>query len=100
MGAMSAMAAAIEFGLNPVLSRLSDKYGRKPFLLMATAMNSFLHALVAAFPGNLTLNIIDRSISGAMIFCFFNPVAACLGDTFAPGRMQLLAANGAKLGSC
>jgi DHA1 family tetracycline resistance protein-like MFS transporter len=99
MGGMSATAAVIEFLLNPVLGRLSDLYGRKPFLLGAAGVNSFLHALVAAFPSNLPINIMDRCISGAMIFCFFNPVGAALGDIFAPNRMQLLGANGARLGS-
>lgn len=98
MGAMSTTAASIEFLLNPVLGRLSDKYGRKPFLLMSTCVNAFLHSLVCAFPGSLPINILDRSISGAMIFCFFNPMGAGLQDLFA-GNLQKLGAIGAKMGA-
>lgn len=99
MGMMSTTAAAIEFLLNPVLGRLSDKYGRKPFLIMATSVNAFLHSLVALFPGNLTINIVDRSISGAMIFCFMNPIGAALQDLFVPHSMAKIGVVGAKLGS-
>ena len=99
MGLMSTAAAAIEFMLNPALGRLSDQYGRKPFLLMATLVNAFLHTLVAAFPRTLSLNVLDRAISGAMIFAFFNPIHASMQDLFAGESLKKLGMAGASLGS-
>lgn len=99
MGLMSSTAALIEFLLNPVLGRLSDKYGRKPFLLMSTMVNAFLHSLVALMPGSLPINILDRCISGAMIFAFFNPMGAALQDLFASQPMEKIGGVGAKMGA-
>jgi len=97
MGLMSTTAAAIELLLNPVLGRLSDKYGRKPFLVMAAAVSSFLHAWVAAFPQNLRINFMDRCITGAMIFAFVNPIMAGLGDLM--GATPQMGLTAAKFGS-
>jgi len=98
MGGMSTAAAAIEFLLNPILGRLSDKYGRKPFLLMSASVNMILHSLVTAFPGSLPIQVLDRSLGGAMIFCFFNPLTTSLQDLFA-GNLQKMGAQGAKVGA-
>lgn len=89
MGAMSTGAATIEFALNPGLGRLSDKYGRKPFILFATSVCAFLHSLVWAYPGSLPIMKLDRIISGAMIFCIANPVGAALQDLFSEKLMNL-----------
>lgn len=99
LGTMSTTAAFIEFLINPVLGRLSDKYGRKPFLLMATSVNAFLHSLVAAFPEALAMNFVDRAISGAMIFAFFNPIGASIADLFASQSLMKLGVVGAQLGA-
>mmetsp|Transcript_54996 Transcript_54996/g.159199 ORF Transcript_54996/g.159199 Transcript_54996/m.159199 type:complete len:422 (-) Transcript_54996:73-1338(-) len=85
MGLMSSAAALLEVFLNPVFGRLSDKYGRKPFLLLAPALDAALHALVAAFPKSLKVNIIDRVITGSMIYCFISPVNAALTDLYGTG---------------
>merc|ERR1711881_431115 len=76
MGLMSTFAAIIELIVNPVLGKLSDEMGRKPFMLMAPAINAFLHGLVAIFPGNLPMQFIDRMISGSMIFGYVAPAQA------------------------
>merc|ERR1719498_561651 len=47
MGLMSTFAAIIELIVNPILGKMSDEMGRKPFMLMAPMINAFLHSLVA-----------------------------------------------------
>ncbi len=76
MGSMSAAAAIIELVVNPVIGKLSDQHGRKTFLLIAPAINAFLHGLVALMPGTLAMQFIDRMISGAMIFGYLAPTQA------------------------
>merc|ERR1719188_2218503 len=95
MGAMSATAAVIELIVNPVLGKLSDQYGRRPFLLGAPLVSAFLHALVAVLPGNLVMQFIDRMISGAMIFGYLAPTQAALADLFAddPQKLGVMAAT-------
>lgn len=98
LASMSAIAAAIEFLCNPVLGRLSDKYGRKPFIVASTSIIAALHSCVAAFPNSFRLCFINRCITGACIFCFFNPISASLRDVFA-GNMEMMTMVGAKLGT-
>lgn len=99
MGLMSSTAALLEIFMNPVLGRLSDKYGRRPFLMLGPAVTAILHTLVALFPTNLTLNFADRCISGAFIFAFVAPMQAALQDLLAGRDMTKLAITGARLGS-
>lgn len=98
LGLMSTSAAAVELFLNPLLGRLSDKYGRRPFVITCPAIAAFMHILVAIRPGSIALNFVDRCISGAMIFAFFNPVQAAVQDTFA-GDMAKMGQAGALMGS-
>merc|ERR1740138_1674485 len=88
-------AGIIELVLNPVLGKLSDQYGRKPFLLLAPTVNAVLHCLVAAFPGALTMQFIDRMISGMFIFGFLAPAQAAMADLYAsnPQRLGIKAAS-------
>merc|ERR1719456_2217961 len=53
MGMMSGFAAVIELVVNPVLGKLSDQYGRKPFMMIAPIINAVLHSGVAIWPGSL-----------------------------------------------
>jgi len=89
MGRMSAAAAAIELIVNPVIGKLSDEYGRKPFLLIAPMVNAFLHSLVVMNPGSLAMQFIDRMISGAMIFGFLAPTQAALADMYGKNPQRL-----------
>jgi len=43
MGMMSGLAAVIELVVNPMLGKLSDQYGRKPFMMLAPIINAVLH---------------------------------------------------------
>jgi len=98
MGLMSTMAAVIELVINPVLGKLSDEHGRKPFMTFTPLVSAFLHTLVAAMPGNLAMQFVDRMISGSMIFGFMAPLNASLADLFAKNP-QKLGAMMAKAGS-
>lgn len=97
MGLMSTCAGIIELVLNPVLGKLSDAYGRKPFLLLAPTVNCVLHTLVAAFPGALAMQFIDRMISGMFIFGFAAPAQAAMADLYAsnPQKLGIKAAQAA-----
>jgi DHA1 family tetracycline resistance protein-like MFS transporter len=95
MGLMTAFAGVLELVLNPVLGKLSDEYGRKPFLLLAPTVNAVLHSLVAAFPSTLAMQFMDRMISGMFIFGFLAPAQAAMADLYAtnPQRLGIKAAN-------
>lgn len=82
LGFMSSCGAALEVFLNPVLGRLSDLYGRKPFLLMAPAVRASLHALAASFPDSIKMQYVDRIITAAMVFTFQAPINAALADIY------------------
>lgn len=89
MGLMTTFAGVIELVLNPVLGKLSDEYGRKPFMLLAPTINTFLHMLVAIFPSSLAMQFVDRMISGMFIFGFLAPTHAALADMYATNPQQL-----------
>jgi len=89
MGLMSTCAALIELVVNPILGKLSDEHGRKLFMMMAPVVNAFLHTLVAARPNSLSMQFIDRMISGSMIFAFLAPAQAALADLFSHNTNKL-----------
>jgi len=89
MGLMSTFAAIIELVVNPILGKLSDEHGRKFFLMMAPAVNAFLHSLVVLKPMSLPMQFIDRMISGSMIFGFAAPAQAALADLFSHDPQKL-----------
>jgi len=99
LGLMSSIAAFIELFINPVFGQLSDMFGRKPFLLIAPAVDAFLHTLVAAFPRALPVTFVDRMITGSMIFAFKAPLSASLSDLFTGPRLAVwLARQGSAFG--
>lgn len=95
MGLMSTCAGLIELFLNPIIAKLSDQYGRKPFMTIAPLVNAFLHMLVAARPNALPMQFVDRMISGSMIFGFLAPQGAAMADVFAktPEKLAVAAAT-------
>lgn len=83
MGLMSTFAAVIELIVNPILGKMSDEVGRKPFMMMAPIVNACLHMLVAMMPNNLAMQFLDRMISGSMIFGYVAPAQAAMADLYA-----------------
>ena len=64
---MSALAGLVEFFLNPVLGRLSDAIGRKPFLIASPLVNLVTKLAVFWSDGkSLLLVALDRIVGGAM----------------------------------
>mmetsp|Transcript_107256 Transcript_107256/g.313627 ORF Transcript_107256/g.313627 Transcript_107256/m.313627 type:complete len:425 (+) Transcript_107256:59-1333(+) len=101
MGLMSTCAAVIELVVNPILGKLSDQFGRKPFLMMTPIVSAVLHIFVAALPRSLPTQFIDRMIGGSMIFGFAAPAQAAMADLFAkePTKLAMWGAkNGMFLG--
>lgn len=96
MGTMSAVAAVVELFVNPVIGKLSDAYGRRPFMTFAAAVNLVLHGLVGLFPMSLPMQFVDRMISGAMIFGFLAPLQASVADLYA-SEPQKLGINAARV---
>lgn len=96
MGLMSSTAAITEVFTSPMFGRLSDKYGRKPFLLLAPAIDAALHILVAMFPRKLAVTFVDRMITGAMIFAFIAPGTAALSDLYEGQELAIKIANNGK----
>jgi DHA1 family tetracycline resistance protein-like MFS transporter len=63
-GLILAAYAAMQFLLSPILGLLSDRYGRRPVLLVSLA-GSAIDYLVMAFAPNLWVLVIGRLIAGA-----------------------------------
>merc|ERR1719382_1752582 len=82
MGLMSTAAAIIELVVNPILAKMSDEYGRNPFMTLAPIINGVLHSCVAALPMSLPTQFLDRMISGSMIFGFLAPSQAAMADLY------------------
>eukprot|EP00929_Paragymnodinium_shiwhaense_P121118 TRINITY_DN93248_c0_g1_i1.p1 TRINITY_DN93248_c0_g1~~TRINITY_DN93248_c0_g1_i1.p1 ORF type:complete len:493 (+),score=81.65 TRINITY_DN93248_c0_g1_i1:115-1593(+) len=96
MGMMSSCAAVVELVLNPLSGTLADRYGRKPFLLLAPALGAVLRFLVAAYPRALRVTFLDRSITGAMLFSFLASLNAAFCDVYAGRQLATaVAQNGA-----
>jgi MFS family permease len=64
---MSGGAGLFEFFVNPALGRLSDKYGRKPFILLSPIVNFILKFAVYATDGaSFPLLALERVIGGSI----------------------------------
>jgi DHA1 family tetracycline resistance protein-like MFS transporter len=62
-GVMLALYAAMQFLLSPVLGVLSDRYGRRPVLLISLA-GAAIDYLIMAFAPELWMLIVGRAIAG------------------------------------
>jgi MFS transporter, DHA1 family, tetracycline resistance protein len=63
LGLMVALYSAMQFMLSPVLGVLSDRFGRRPVLLVSLA-GAALDYLIMAFAPHLWMLIIGRAIAG------------------------------------
>lgn len=62
-GALMFTFAVVQFGCAPVLGNLSDRFGRRPVLLVSLAVSG-INYLVMALAGSIALLFIGRVISG------------------------------------
>ena len=63
IGIMTALYAAMQFVFAPVLGSLSDRFGRRPVLLLSLA-GAAINYLFLAFAPNLWLLLLGRAIAG------------------------------------
>src|SRR3989344_3485348 len=63
LGAIIAIFSLFPFIFSPILGRLSDKYGRKPVLIVSSFLN-FLSYLIIFFSQNLWIILLARIVAG------------------------------------
>ncbi|MFX1378005.1 MAG: MFS transporter [Promethearchaeota archaeon] len=91
MGIILSVNAMFSFIFGPILGKLSDKYGRRPLLLISQA-GTFLGFILLAFSGSIWLLIVSRVIDG--IFGGNFPIAkAVIGDVVPPKDRSIQMAN-------
>jgi DHA1 family tetracycline resistance protein-like MFS transporter len=83
-GALAAAYSLMQFLLAPLLGALSDRYGRRPVLLLALVGMAINYLLLALAP-TLWLFALGRMIAGAF-GATFTAAAAYLADTTPPER--------------
>jgi MFS transporter, DHA1 family, tetracycline resistance protein len=62
-GILATVFAAMQFLCGPVIGNLSDRYGRRPIMLIALAVMSLDYAIMA-FAGSIWLLLVGRVIAG------------------------------------
>ena len=84
---MSAGVGALELLLNPLAGQLSDKYGRRNFLLLSPLIN-FFNKLYVAFNPSLAALAWERVIDGAITTLGGSTAcAASLSDLFSGQKL-------------
>jgi MFS family permease len=64
MAYLSGATAMLEFFVNPIAGAFSDAWGRRTFLLLSPAVNSFLKLAVAVAPSPFLMSV-ERVVGGA-----------------------------------
>ncbi|UCC21189.1 MAG: MFS transporter [Promethearchaeota archaeon] len=91
MGIILSINAIFSFIFGPILGKLSDKFGRKPLLLISQA-GTIAGFLILAFSNSLQMVIISRIVDG--IFGGNFPIAkAIIGDEVPPKDRGIQMAN-------
>ncbi|MFW9827732.1 MAG: MFS transporter [Candidatus Thorarchaeota archaeon] len=82
IGLLLSSNAIFGFFFGPILSKLSDNYGRKPLMLISLA-GTFVGFIILIFSNNIIILLISRVVDG--IFSGQFPIAkAIIGDAVAP----------------
>ncbi|MHA1240528.1 MAG: MFS transporter [Promethearchaeota archaeon] len=91
IGLIFSVNAMFGFVFGPILAKLSDKYGRRPLLLISQ-FGTFLAFILTAFSGNLLMLFIARMIDGMFGGNF--PIAkAIISDKVPPKDRGIQMAN-------
>jgi DHA1 family tetracycline resistance protein-like MFS transporter len=91
VGLVTASNALFSFFFGPLLGRLSDKYGRKP-LLMISQIGTFFGFLILAFSQNIQTVLLSRIVDG--VFGGAYPISkAIIGDVVEPKDRSLQMSN-------
>lgn len=101
----AALGGAAEFLLNPVIGRMSDRFGRRPLLLTSPITCALLRGAVFAFPTSARVIMLERMLSSAVVTGFFSTMRAMLNDKLsmedlvvASGTISVYAGIGVMLG--
>ncbi|MFX1304765.1 MAG: MFS transporter [Promethearchaeota archaeon] len=91
MGIVLSVNAMFSFVFGPILGKLSDRFGRKPLLLISQA-GTFVGFLILAFSNSIWILIISRIVDG--VFGGNFPIAkAIVGDAVPPKDRSIQMAN-------
>src|SRR5690606_2026579 len=86
-----------QFGMSPVLGRISDRYGRRPVMLISIA-GSCLAMLVLGFAQSLAMVFAARFVTG-MSSANISTAQAIVADRIAPAeRAKYMGMMGAAIG--
>ena len=77
---LGSLGGVMEFAFNPLIGRLSDKFGRKPFLMLSPIVCCLLRLSVYLNPTNLTVITIERMFSVSVVTGFFTSMRAAIND--------------------
>jgi DHA1 family tetracycline resistance protein-like MFS transporter len=88
----AAFGGAAEFLLNPIIGRMSDRFGRRPLLLLSPITCALLRGLVFLSPTKGVI-MCERMLSSAVVTGFFSTMRAMLNDKLS--MEQLVVAGGA-----
>ena len=81
-GVLATIYALMQFLFSPVIGNLSDRYGRRPVLLVAMAAMAVDYVVLTLAP-NLALLVIGRLIAG-IAGATYAPATAYIADVSAP----------------
>jgi len=87
------LGGAAEFILNPIIGRASDRFGRRPLLLLSPITCTLLRGLVFLFPTSANMIMVERMLSSAVVTGFFATMGAMLNDKL--NSEELVVARGA-----
>jgi DHA1 family multidrug resistance protein-like MFS transporter len=93
LATLTAAGAFSEFAVNPVFGRLSDRYGRKPFLIGALLTSALANACTAFGPHRLWPFAVERCLSTAAGTVLFTNMRASLSDTLTGAELTISASR-------